>query len=48
MPRDLAQLVREAGFVDVEIVAPDQEAFEPVTTQVDVDRGQPSRLEPTR
>ena len=29
-------------------VPADQEAFEPVTTQVDVDRGRPARLEPTR
>ena len=29
-------------------VPADQESFEPVTTQVDVDRGRPARLEPTR
>jgi signal transduction histidine kinase len=29
-------------------VPADQEAFEPVTTQVDGDRGRPARLEPTR
>ena len=37
-----------ATFLFTLPVPADQEAFEPVTTQVDVDRGRPARLEPTR